>query len=154
MNLLSTFVFCVCVRVYVCGFYNYLFFFSFVYCSVPSSSVSRLLLPRFLLCLFVCFFVFFLFRHLVLLFFFVFFFSFCSLFCPVTTRSLFHFFSLSILANRFVRDRTPPVLPRNSPFLFSLSVALFRLPPVLPSHENYPETRESKRDREVRRGGI
>lgn len=83
-----------------------------------------------------------------------FFFSFCSLFCPVTTRSLFLFFSLSILANRFVRDRTPPVLPRNSPFLFSLSVALFRLPPVLPSHENYPETRESKRDREVRRGGI
>lgn len=153
MNLLSTFVFCVCVRVYVCGFYNYLFFFSFVYCSVPSSSVSLLLLPRFLLCLFVCFFVFFLFRHLVLLFFFVFFFLFCSLFCPVTTRSLF-LFSLSILANRFVRDRTPPVLPRNSPFLFSLSVALFRLPPVLPSHENYPETRESKRDREVRRGGI
>lgn len=81
------------------------------------------------------------------------FFLFCSLFCPVTTRSLF-LFSLSILANRFVRDRTPPVLPRNSPFLFSLSVALFRLPPVLPSHENYPETRESKRDREVRRGGI
>lgn len=83
-----------------------------------------------------------------------FFFSFCSLFCPVTTRSLFLFFLSLFWQNAFVRDRTPPVLPRNSPFLFSLSVALFRLPPVLPSHENYPETRESKRDREVRRGGI
>lgn len=154
MNLLSTFVFCVCVRVYVCGFYNYLFFFSFVYCSVPSSSVSLLLLPRFLLCLFVCFFVFFLFRHLVLLFFFVFFFFILFAFLSRNNTLSLSFFSLSILANRFVRDRTPPVLPRNSPFLFSLSVALFRLPPVLPSHENYPETRESKRDREVRRGGI
>lgn len=153
MNLLSTFVFCVCVRVYVCGFYNYLFFshlsivpcllllflfyyfraFFFVYLFVSSSSSSSVIW----------------FFYFSLCFFFILF-AFLS---RNNTLSL-SFFSLSILANRFVRDRTPPVLPRNSPFLFSLSVALFRLPPVLPSHENYPETRESKRDREVRRGGI
>lgn len=144
---------CVCTRLRV-WLLQLSFFFSFVYCSVPSSSVSLLLLPRFLLCLFVCFFVFFLFRHLVLLFFFVFFFFILFAFLSRNNTLSLSFFSLSILANRFVRDRTPPVLPRNSPFLFSLSVALFRLPPVLPSHENYPETRESKRDREVRRGGI
>lgn len=154
MNLLSTFVFCVCVRVYVCGFYNYLFFFlicllfrAFFFCFFSTTSALsslficlflRLLpLPSFGSSIFLCVFFFILFAFL----------------SRNNTLSL-SFFSLSILANRFVRDRTPPVLPRNSPFLFSLSVALFRLPPVLPSHENYPETRESKRDREVRRGGI
>jgi len=54
----------------------------------------------------------------------------------------------------------------SSSFVFLVLLSLFcstitrslafinRSPPVLPSHENYPETRESKRDREVRRGGI
>lgn len=114
-------------------FYYFRAFF-FVYLFVSSSSSSSVIW----------------FFYFSLCFFFFILFAFLS---RNNTLSL-SFFSLSILANRFVRDRTPPVLPRNSPFLFSLSVALFRLPPVLPSHENYPETRESKRDREVRRGGI
>lgn len=140
MNLLSTFVFCVCVRVYVCGFYNY-FFFSFVYCSVPSSSSSSVfffhfyfrafLFPLFSLLVFIFFFFS---RHLVLLFFFV---SFFALSCPIITRSLslYSNFSLSLFLYLSIRqfallDRSPPRFTSQFPaILFSLSVALFRLPP-------------------------
>jgi len=64
-------------------------------------------------------------------------------FCPIIIRSL----TFSLL------DHSTPVLPRIPRFL-SLLVALFPPPPLFSSRENYPETRESKRDREVRRGGI
>lgn len=92
MNLLSTFVFCVCVRVYVCGFYNYLFF--------SHLSIVPCLLLLFLFYYFRAFFFVYLFvssssSSSVIWFFYFslcFFFSFCSLFCPVTTRSLFLFF--------------------------------------------------------------
>lgn len=111
---------CVCVYVYaflyVCGFYNY-FFFSFVYCSVASSSLPSFGSPNFLL------------SH---------------------NNTLSDFL--------FVKIILPPFYLAFPVFL-SLLVALFLFRfspyPLFPSHEkNYPETRESMRDREVRRGGI
>lgn len=143
-----------CVYAFTCVAFTTIFFFSHL-------SIVPCLLLLFLFYYFRAFFFVYLFvssssSSSVIWFFYFslcFFFILFAFLSRNNTLSL-SFFSLSILANRFVRDRTPPVLPRNSPFLFSLSVALFRLPPVLPSHENYPETRESKRDREVRRGGI
>lgn len=119
MNLLSTFVFlfvCTCVCVYVYAFFFsrvwllQLFFFSFVYCSVASSSPPSFGSP--------------------------------ISFCPIIIRSL----TFSLL------DHSTPVLPRIPRFFHFWFIS--SSPRSFPSHENYPETRESKRDREVRRGGI
>lgn len=124
MNLLSTFVFpfvsmcmCVRVRVFTCVAFTTIFFFSFVYCSVASSSLPSFGSPNFLL------------SH---------------------NNTLSDFL--------FVKIILPPFYLAFPVFL-SLLVALFLFRfspyPLFPSHEkNYPETRESMRDREVRRGGI
>lgn len=77
-----------------------------------------------------------------------------SLFLASLSHNNTLFLSFLYLEIRSVRSFSPQYYLAIPRFSVSLSVALFRLPPVLPSHKNYPETRESKRDREVRRGGI
>lgn len=105
---------CVRVCVYVYAFLRVWLlqlFFSFVYCSVASSSLPSFGSP--------------------------------ISFCPIIIRTL----TFSLL------DHSTPVLPR-IPRFFHFFFFWFIFPPLFPSHENYPKTRESKRDREVRRGGI